>query len=573
MREGLLPGEAQLKKVLITARKKLPQKSMLINDANAGFTVAMNEIPDGMACGLLAGVSPVMGLFAALCGCFIGGIMNSSKLMIISTTSASAFLLFQLTQDYPVEQRIDVLILLVLLSGVMMILMGFLKMGKMMRFVSYSVMNGFLAGISLLTILSQLPTLFAIQVEGSNKLTQTISLFLNIHLVEWRALSSGVLTILMMWLLPKTPLKHRSAIVAVSIPSLVIYAFQWYEVEVVNDIGKITGVPSLRFPDVTLLEPSIFGGAFSLALISLIQASGVSQSVPNPDGSRSSASKDFLSQGVANVASGVWGGIGVGGSMGSTSLNIISGARSRWSGIFAGLLVLSLILFLPNLIGNVAMPVLAALMIFAMLNAIKPKENIQVWNAGWASRIGLLSAFTITLFMPIQYAVLVSVLLSFSLYFFSSSLRIRLRAIRLLEDGRFREVSMPDTIESEKIYIFTIDGDLHFAGARMLENQWPRVDSQTRNPVIILALRGRNNIGATLTEVIETFYDKIKASSGQFYITELDTSSYASFIIQVNSEVLRGMHIMKKDSIIGESTRMAIHQGRTWLKKEKLNRG
>jgi SulP family sulfate permease len=564
--EDTLPGEMRLKHTVEAARGQQLKKSTIKNDVNAGLTVAMNEIPDGMACGLLAGVSPIMGLFATVCGGIVGGIFNSSKLMIISTTSAAAFLLYQLTQAYRQEQRVDAVILLVLISGVIMIIMGVLKLGNLVRFVSYSVMTGFLAGISILTILSQLPTLFGIAAEGSNKILQTVNLFENIKLTNWHALIPGLITIACMLLLPKTPLGNKSAIFAIAIPSLLIFFMNWADVEIVSEIGDMPNVlPPLRLPDFSLIQPALFSGALSLALIILIQAAGVSQSVPNPDGSRSSTSKDFISQGLANVSSGLIGGIGVGGSLGSTALNIVSGARSRWAAIFSGTLVLTLVLLLPGLIGNVAMPVLAAIMIFAMASSLKVEENKQVWDAGWASRIGLVCTFLVTLLMPVQYTVLIGVLLSFTLYFFSSSRLVKLQGRLLIKDGTMEEVPLPEQIENETIYIFAVDGDLHFAGARMLENQWPKIGPETRHPVIILELRGRNNIGATLIEVIEIFYEKITAANGRFYITELGQDSYISFQAQATSEVLKGIHLFKKEAVIGKSTRKAFAEAQAWL--------
>ncbi|KAA9340544.1 SulP family inorganic anion transporter [Adhaeribacter soli] len=564
--EDLLPGETSLRHTVETHLQKQTKKSTFKEDLNAGLTVAMNEIPDGMACGLLAGVSPIMGLFAAVWGCLAGGLLNSSKLMIISTTSAAAFLLYQLTQSYPEAQRVDALILLVVLSGGMMILMGMLKFGNLVRFVSYSVITGFLAGISVLTILSQLPTLFGFAAEGSNKILQTVNLFQHLERTNWQALLPGLATIALMILLPKTPLGNRSAIVAIALPSLLIFFLHWNSVEIVNDVGEIPkGLPSLRLPDFSLLQPTLFSGAFSLALITLIQAAGVSQSVPNPDGSRSNMSRDFISQGIANVSSGLLGGIGVGGSLGSTSLNIIAGAKSRWSGIFSGLLVLALVLLLPGLVGNVAMPVLAAIMIFAMASVLNFEENKQVWNAGLPSRIGLIGTFLITLFMPIQAAVLIGVILSFTLYFFTSSQLVKLHRRRLLPDGSFEEITLPEQLENDAIHIFAVDGDLHFAGARMLEHQWPKITSGTRHPIIILELRGRNNVGATLIEVLEKYYEKIQRADGRFYLTELGENSYASFRIQAASEVLHGMHILKKEAIIGRSTQQAVQEAQAWL--------
>jgi SulP family sulfate permease len=127
------------------------------------------------------------------------------------------------------------------------------------------------------------------------------------------------------------------------------------------------------------------------------------------------------------------------------------------------------------------------------------------------------------------------------------------------------EVPLPEQIENETIYIFAVDGDLHFAGARMLENQWPKIGPETRHPVIILELRGRNNIGATLIEVIEIFYEKITAANGRFYITELGQDSYISFQAQATSEVLKGIHLFKKEAVIGKSTRKAFAEAQAWL--------
>jgi SulP family sulfate permease len=571
--EEMLPGEEELKQTVKAHRYKLPKKSTMSADANAGLTKAMNEIPSGMACGQLAGVSPVMGLFACVCGNITGGFFNSTKLMIVSTTSASAFMVYQITQVYAEEQRVGAVVLLVLLAGLFMIVLGLLKLGNLVRFVSFPVMTGFLAGISILAILSQLPTFFGFEATGSNKIMQTVDLIQNIRLTNWHALIPGIATVVFMVLLPKTPLGQKSALVSVALPSLFIFIMKWNDVEVVSNVGEISsGLPSLHLPDFWLINPSLISGAFSLALITLIQGAGVSQSVPNPDGSRSSTSKDFVSQGIANVSSSLIGGIGVGGSVGSTALNIVAGARSRLASIFAGVFMLVLVVLVPGLVGQVAMPVLAGVMIFAMASSLRPQKNKQVWNAGWAARIGLISTLLVTLFWPIQYAVLVGVMLSFVMYFFMSSRYVKLHRIRLMSDGRFEQIPVPVELESEKVHVFSVDGSLHFAGARMLENQWPKIGTYTRRPVIVLEMQGLNNVGATLTEVLLNYYHKIEEAGGRFYITELEEHSYSILRVQAASEILGGMRISKQETIIGESTRHAILEARAWLGNYNLEK-
>jgi SulP family sulfate permease len=250
----------------------------------------------------------------------------------------------------------------------------------------------------------------------------------------------------------------------------------------------------------------------------------------------------------------------------------MAGARSRLASIFCGVFMLVLVVLVPGLVGQVAMPVLAGVMIFAMASSLRPQKNKQVWNAGWAARIGLISTLIVTLFWPIQYAVLVGVMLSFVMYFFMSSRYVKLHRIRLMSDGRFEQIPVPVELESEKVHVFSVDGSLHFAGARMLENQWPKIGPYTHRPVIVLEMQGLNNVGATLTEVLLNYFHKIEEAGGRFYITELGEHSYSILRTQAASEILGGMRISKQEVIIGDSTRQAILEARSWLDNHILEK-
>jgi MFS superfamily sulfate permease-like transporter len=131
---------------------------------------------------------------------------------------------------------------------------------------------------------------------------------------------------------------------------------------------------------------------------------------------------------------------------------------------------------------------------------------------------------------------------------------------------------VPVELESEKVHVFSVDGSLHFAGARMLENQWPKIGTYTRRPVIVLEMQGLNNVGATLTEVLLNYYHKIEEAGGRFYITELEEHSYSILRVRAASEILGGMRISKQETIIGESTRHAILEARAWLGNYNLEK-
>src|SRR4029079_13735853 len=119
---------------------------------------------------------------------------------------------------------------------------------------------------------------------------------------------------------------------------------------------------------------SVSTGALAVAAIILVQGAGVSQSAPNPDGTRSSSSRDFIAQGAANVVSGLFRGLPVGGSVSSTALSVVSGARTRWAAVMSGIWVALVVLFFVGAISNIVMPALGALLIVAGVNSIHPAD-------------------------------------------------------------------------------------------------------------------------------------------------------------------------------------------------------
>src|SRR5574338_636048 len=266
------PGLSKLREAVENA--PVPGRAALLQDALAGLSSAINDVPDGLASGILAGVNPLYGLYAAMSGPVAGGLLSSSQLMVITTTSASALAVRQTLAGLPAGGRDNALIVLVLLIGAFQLLFGLLRLGRLTRFVSYSVMTGFLSGIAVLTVLSQLPTVTGYAARG-----------------------------------------------AIILPSLIAALFRLERVETVRDVGQIrSGLPALYWPSFSEMTPGMVTGALAVAAIILVQGAGVSQSVPNPDGSRGRTSRDFIAQGAANLASGLFHGIPVGGSLGATAL-------------------------------------------------------------------------------------------------------------------------------------------------------------------------------------------------------------------------------------------------------------
>ena len=559
------PGLSRLREAVANyLEPRLAQAGKLRQDVVAGLTSAIGNVPEGMADSLLVGVNPVYGLYASLVGPLVGGLFSSTQLMMVTTTSAAALASGQALISFAGDERDNALFLMVILIGVFQIVFGLLKLGQLTRFVSYSVMTGFLAGLAMLLILSQLPTAAGYEAAGSNKLAQAIDLLLHIAHINVLSLVLAALTLILAVILSRTRLGHFASIVAIAIPSLLVFFLQLDNVEIVRDISEIPrGFPTPVLPDFSEAL-NVASGAASIALIILVQAAGVSQSVPNPNGAPRNISRDIVAQGAANIASGFFRGLPVGGSLSGTSFALVAGARSRWALIFTGLWMAVIVLIIPGLVGYIAMPALGALLILAGFRSLKPSDISSVWSTGWGSRIAAIVTFIGTLILPIQLAVGLGVLLSSLLYINQSSTDVSLVRLVKRPDGQIEELKAPKKLSSHEVTVLDIYGHLFYAGARTLEQQLPAPEG-SQSPVVVLRLRGYNSLGATLLDVLSDYAEKLQAVGGRLYLSGMSEAAYEQVVDSGRIELMGPVHAYEAEPVIWESTSEAVTDARTWL--------
>jgi SulP family sulfate permease len=567
------PGLGQLREAVANyLEEHIPRPAKLRQDVLAGLTSAIGNVPEGMADSLLVGVNPVYGLYAGIMGPLVGALFSSTQLMMVTTTSAASLASGQALTALSGDARDNALFLMIILIGVFQIIFGLLKLGQLTRFVSYSVMTGFLAGLAMLLILSQLPTAAGYAAEGSNKLTQALDLLLHINQIDLWSLVFAILTLILAAFLGRTFLGHFASIVAIAIPSLVVLFFQIDSVEIVRDISEIPrGFPTPVLPEFSEIF-NVATGAASIALIMIVQGAGVSQSVPNPDGTPRSISRDIVAQGAANIASGFFRGLPVGGSLSGTAFALVAGARTRWALIFTGLWMAVIVLLIPGLVSYIAMPALGALLILAGFRSLKPSDISSVWSTGWPSRIAAVVTFVSTLILPIQVAVGLGVLLSAFLYINHSSRDVSLVRLVKRPDGLIEEQKAPKQLASHDVTVLDIYGHLFYAGARTLEQQLPNPDG-TQNPVVVLRMRGYNSFGATLLDVLSDYAEKLKAVGGRLYLSGMSQAAHDQVVRSGRIKLMGPVHAYEAEPVIWQSTTKAATDARTWLvgQREQLS--
>ncbi len=533
----------------------------------SGLVLGVQSVPDALASGVLAGVNPLYALYAVMLSTPVGALFASSAFLSVQTTSALSLVVASVPGASGTGYDPRTVFTLAFMTGIVMLIAGFLKLGRLMRFVSNSVMVGFMNGVALLIILGQLGDFTGYVSDFGNRITRTVDLLFNLTQVDLPTLVVGLAALILILVLEKTRLRYLGMVVAIVVASLLPSLFNWDSVPVVSDIADISGsFPLPMLPDFSqvlyLITPAI-----SLAAIGLIQGAGVSQSYVNPDGKFPNPSRDFIGQGAANIACSFFRGIPVGGSVSATALVVAAGARTRLANIFAGVVIAVTIFFFAGAVGRLAMPTLAALLIIIGFRALKPGAVLSVWRTGNIQRVVMVITFVLVLTVPLQYAVLAGVSLSILLYVVRQSNRVMVKAW-LLDEGRLPlEQAPPATVPPGEVTVLVPYGSLFYAAAPVFEGQLPVVDEATKNAVVIVNLRGRSELGSTFMQVVQRYADDLVEHDSRLMLAEVsppvrDQLSRAGIVGSVSAT-----SIFSQADRVGESVYDAQALAEEWISR------
>ena len=483
--------------------------------------LGVESVPDGLATGLLAGVNPLAGLYGYMIGTAAGALATSSAFMAVQGTGAMAIIVADVNAVHDAGDPQRALSTLSILTGVVMVAAGLLRLGSVLRFVSNAVMVGFINAVGVNIILGQLGNLTGYDSPQGSRLTRALDTVLHPGRLDGQSVAIGLATIVLIVALERTRVGALGLVVGVVVTSAAASALGW-DVATVRDLGATLGsLPNAVLPELSLV-PSLIVPAVSLALVGLVQGAGISANFPNADGSYPDPSRDFIGQGVANIASGAFEGMPVGGSVSGTSVNKAAGARTRTSLVVAGIVMAVVLVAFGDAIENIAMPALAALLILVGYRTIKPRDLASVWRTGAAQRIVLVTTFALTMTIPLQYAVVAGVALSVVLYVIGQSNHVTLKRRVLTDDGHTVETDPPVSLPANDVIVLQPYGSLFFAAAPIFEAALPEVTASSRNTVVILRLRERSDVGSTFIDVLRRYAAGLAAAGSKLVIVSLN---------------------------------------------------
>lgn len=543
-------------------------RSTVVADLMAGLTAAIPSIPDAMASGVLAGVSPLYGLYGLMIGTPIAALFTGSAFMSVVTTSAMGIAVRDALAGYQDEQQIKALVTVALVVGLFQVAAGLLRLGFLTRFVSNSVMTGFLSGVALLIVLSQLGDISAYSSTAAwtrgNKVLQAVDLVLHFRQIHLPTLLVGLTALGIIVGLERTRLRPFSMLVALVVAALLVPLLGLDAVALVGDTSEIpAGLPQPYLP-VPILDLELIVSAMAVGIIGLVQGAGISSSYPNPDGKYPDVSRDFVGQGAANLAVSLFRGLPVGGSISSTALVVGAGAKSRWANVFTGLFAILAVLLLGNQIERLPMTALAAMLVYAGFTSFNRERIRAVWETSLVSRGVMLFTFVAVLVLPIQTAVFVGVGLQILLHTFRAAERVDIVQIVPLENGQYQEVPPPTRLPDAQVTILTPLGSLFFAGAVEFEEDLPSA-AEAHRAVVIVRLRGRKEVGSTFLRVIERYARVLEKNGGKLILVGVSQPVHEQLRRTGMLAELGAENVYLATGFLGESAQQAWADAHTWL--------
>jgi sulfate permease, SulP family len=542
-------------------------RNHLIADFLAGITGAVAGAPQAMGFAIIAGVSPIYGLYAAILPTIVGALVSSSVFMTIGPTNAVALVTGSVLLAYRDNDLVGYLFTLTFLVGLFLLLFALLRLGGLTRFVSNAVMTGFVTGAGVLIILGQLSHLvgYGGSFQG-NALERLLDLLAHLPQFSLHTTVIGILATVVIYALHRTRLKSVATLVALILSSILVSVLGWHDVALVRDMSLVpNSLPGFMLPNLAYV-PDLVTAAFAVALLAALQGAGITRGIPQPDGSLANTERDVLGQGAANLVGSFFQAMPSGGSLSRTAVNISAGGRTSLSNIFAGVFIaLSLLLF-GSVLELIPLASLAGHLVVAALSLIRVDALRLVWRVSVSARVALAVTFAATLVLPLEYSIYVGVLISLLLYLYTSASAVEVVRLVPLGDGHFREESVPLSLPSGEPVILSVSGNLYFAAVSRLEELLPRPNG-SRSPVVILRLRDHHYLGSTGVRFLDYYARQLEGSGGRLFLcgVEKDVRVQLERTDELRRLGLDGVFFA--GDVVFMSTECAYDYAKKWLEK------
>jgi SulP family sulfate permease len=462
-------------------------------DFFAGLTGAVIVLPQGVAFALIAGLPPQYGLYTAIVTPIVAGLFGSSRHLISGPTTAISIVVLATVKPFAVPGSpdfINMVLTLTFLAGAFQLALGLARMGQLVNFISHSVVIGFTAGAAILIATSQLKHYIGVKLPPGESFVHTwIDLYGQLPNLNGYAAATASVTLLTAILFrryrPRWP-GMLFAMVLGSLTSLLMAGEQ----HGVNLVGSLPArLPPLSHPDFSLATIRLLGpGALAVALLGLIEAVSIARAIATRSGQRINGDQEFIGQGLSNMVGSFFSSYAGSGSFTRSGINYQAGARTPMAALFAALMLAAVLLVVAPLTAYLPMPAMAGIILLVAYNLIDFHHIRQVLRASQSDAAVLITTFLSTLFLELEFAIYIGVILSLVLYLNRTSKPRIYTVAPDPADGLRRMAVKTGLKECPQLRIIRIDGSLFFGAVNHVAgtfHMFEQRDSERRHLLIV----------------------------------------------------------------------------------------
>ncbi|NQZ30718.1 MAG: SulP family inorganic anion transporter [Oceanospirillaceae bacterium] len=490
-------------------------------DFLAGLTGAVIVLPQGVAFATIAGLPPQYGLYTAMVTPIVAALFGSSKHLISGPTTAISIVVFSSISGYATPgspEFISMALTLTLMAGIYQLAFGLARLGKLVDFVSHTVVIGFTAGAAILIATSQIKHFTGIPSEkGSSFIETWFGIVSHLELLNIAVFTVGLSTFLVAVLvrlyIPKLP----NLLLALVIGGL-IALFLGEESGVVF-VGQIpAGLPPFSMPDLSLATLQMLAPeAFAIALLGLIEAVSISRSIAIKSGQRIYPNQEFIGQGLSNITGSFFSCYAGSGSFTRSGVNYAAGAKSGLSAIFAALILVLIVLLIAPLTAYLPVAAMAGVIMLVAYNLIDTHHIKKILTTSKAESSVLLITFFSTLFLELEFAIYLGVMMSIILFLAKTSTPEITEMSLNVSQRRFVETHTHNGLYCPQLRVLRVDMSIYFGSVNHIQNRVESILVQPDVSRILIICGGINFIDLSGTDLLINLDKKLKAKGGALY--------------------------------------------------------
>ncbi len=494
-------------------------KEQFIKDVIAGIIVAIIALPLSIALALASGVGPEQGIYTAIVAGFLISFFGGSRVQIAGPTAAFATIVAGIVAS----KGMDGLILATVLAGIILVAMGFLRLGNLIKYIPYTITTGFTAGIAVTIAIGQVKDFMGltypagtVTIETMEKLDAVIK---NITTVNWQAVVVGAVCLAILILWPYINKTIPGSLLAV-IAGICMVRFLHMKVNTIGDLYEISNkLPAFHVPSFSLADiRDIFPDAFTIAILAAIESllsCVVADSMIN---SKHRSNMELIAQGIGNIGSALFGGIPATGAIARTAANIKNGGRTPIAGmVHAAVLVLILVVLMPYA-ALIPMPCIAAILFMVAYNMCGWRTFVNLCKSSPKSDIAVLViTFVLTVVFDLVAAIEAGILLAAILFMKRMSEVTEVEGWKYIDDE-----DDPDSISLREVpkhtLVYEISGPMFFAAADKLLKISVKEDTKC----LVLRMRSVNAIDATAMHSLEQLYELCRGQGVKMVLSHVN---------------------------------------------------